>query len=712
MRRVGIDIGGTFTDFFYWDAKTGRFATQKVPSTPDDPSIAGSQGLAKLCATLGVEPAAIDLLFHGTTVATNIILEHNGAKVGLITTAGFRDVLHIGRKNRPYNFSHYQDVFRQSQPIVRRQHRKVVNERINAQGDVEVALDVGQVRKVVAALKAEGVEAIAVCCLFSFLNPLHERMIGDVIAEDFPEAYVSLSHEVVPLYREYERFSTTALNAYVGPKTARYMEKFSSRLTGIGVGVDLQLMSSAGGSVGADEARRAPVSLLLSGPVGALIAGIEVGRQMGHPSVITLDVGGTSADIGVAPNGEMRMKHLLDTQIGKYDAMVPMVDIDTIGAGGGSVAFIDEGGMFRVGPRSAGARPGPACYGHGGTEATVTDAITAMGWFRPAALETSGLDLQPKLARAVIKNTIAEPLGLTMEQAAAGIYRVIAVSMVEAIRVNSVAKGFDPRDFALLAYGGAGAAFSVEVGRQLDVAKVVIPPHPGVGAASGLLNCDMKYEQMATVWMDLASPDLQQLQQRYAELISSVEHKLADGGFGEEEIRVVLKADCRYRGQGYELMVEVPSDLADPEWVSQVTEAFHQAHQQAYLRRFEESAVQIVNIRVTGLGLLPRIALPEIASGGTSPEQALICRQPAWFQHGDSPQSEPQQFDTPFYSRSRLLAGNVIVGPAVIEQSDTTTVLIPGSTATIDQFGNLVVTFDTGIESARQAVTAGGEVEL
>jgi N-methylhydantoinase A len=690
LKRVGIDIGGTFTDFFYYDDESGQLATLKVPSTPSDSSVAGTEGLKTLCDRVGISPSDIDFLFHGTTVATNIILEHNGASVGLITTAGFRDVLHIGRKNRPLNFSNYQDIPRQIRPISMRRHRKVVTERVDSSGNVLVPLDKEEVRRAVCELRDEGVEAIAVCCLFSFVNSNHEKEIGEIIAREYPEAHVSLSHEIVPLYREYERFSTTALNAFVGPKTTSYLEQFSRRLAQAGLRREMHLMSSAGGSIGAQQAKKSPVSLLLSGPVGALIAGIEIGRKVNHSSVITLDVGGTSADIGVAPEGGMRMKHLLDTQIGEYDAMVPMVDIDTIGAGGGSIAYVDNGGMFRVGPRSAGARPGPACYGHGGTEPTVTDAITCLGWFRPEALEASGLDLQPEVADRVIQEKIASPLGMGLQASAMGIYQVITTSMVEAIRVNSVSKGYDPRDFALLAYGGAGAAFSVEVGRQLQVAKVVIPRHPGVGAASGLLNCDMKYEHMSTVWMDLENPDPSLLQESYQNLAQQVGEKLAADGFANDETRLVYKADCRYRGQGYELTVEVPTENFDEDWIGSVNEAFHQAHETAYMRRFKDTPVHMINIRVSGYGLVSRLDTPAIEPGSESAQQALTCERQAWFQRGD----ELVSYQTPFYQREQLLCGNRIEGPAIIEQSDTTTVLIPGSTALVDALGNLIVTFD------------------
>ncbi len=688
MQRIGVDIGGTFTDLVLWDETTGQVAVHKLPSTPADPSEAGIEGIKRLCAKAGANPADVDMLFHGTTVATNIILERTGARVGLLTTAGFRDILHIGRKKRPLNFSHHQDVARQTHPLVPRRWRKPVTERISASGTVQTPLNEEEVRAAVRDLRAQGVEAIAICGLFSFLNPCHEARMRAIVAEEAPELYVCASHEVVPLYREYERFSTTALNAYVGPKTANYLDRFAAGVRGAGLGSDLHLMTSAGGVIGAEAARRSPVSLLLSGPVGALVAGIECGRQAGHPSVITLDVGGTSADIGVAPDGEMRLKHLLDTAIADYDAMMPMVDMDTIGAGGGSIAYVDGGGMFQVGPRSAGAEPGPACYNKGGTEPTVTDAIVALGWYRQEGLVESGLDLRPELARQAIDAHIGARLNLSTLDAAGGIYRIITNNMVEAIRVNSVAKGFDPRDFALVAYGGAGAAFVVEIAAQLAIPTVIVPARAGVGAAAGLLSTDMKYEYLGTLWQSLAAPDTSLIERTYQELAGRARAQLAKDGFAAERTDVRYWADCRYQGQGYELTVETPPPPVTGDWIRQVSDRFHSAHEQAHLRRFPDKGVMLINVRVSGVGRVSRLATAQVAPGGAEPAaDALITEQQAHFLTPAGVETHA----TRFYRRAGLAAGNQIAGPAVIEQADTTTVLPPAATARVDSLGNLIV---------------------
>src|SRR5919109_36197 len=372
MKRLGVDVGGTFTDLIYVDDESGTVLVHKLPTTPEDPSQGTVQGIRELTGEAGQSPSALDGVFHGTTIATNIVIEHNGARVGMITTEGYRDILHIARHKKPLNFSNYQDLPWQRYPIVRRRYRLTVPERILKDGSVLVPLDEERAREQVRKLKDAGVEAVAVCFLFSFLNPEHEARVAEIVREEFPEAFLSVSSEVLPQYREYERFSTVCLNAYVGPKVSRYVARLEQELEAMDVRTKLHLMTSASGVATPEAAVSRPVNLLMSGPVAGVVGGIWAGKQAGFDNVITLDVGGTSADIGLAQDGRLRMKHLLDTKVGPYQAMIPMVDVDTIGAGGGSVAYVDRGGIFQVGPRSAGADPGPACYGRGGVEPTTT----------------------------------------------------------------------------------------------------------------------------------------------------------------------------------------------------------------------------------------------------------------------------------------------------------------------------------------------------
>ena len=404
MKRVGVDVGGTFTDLIEVDDETGTILVHKLPTTPDDPSKGTVQGIREIAAEAGIEPSDLDQVFHGTTIATNIVIEHNGAKVGMLTTEGYRDILHIARHKKPLNFSNYQDLPWQRYPIVRRRYRRTVPERITRDGEVLVPLDEERARERVRELKEAGVEAVAVCFLFSFLNPDHEARVAAIVREEFPEAFLSVSSEVLPQYREYERFSTVCLNAFIGPKVASYVRRLEDELQGMGVRTGVHLMTSASGVATAEGAVARPVNLLMSGPVAGVVGGIWAGRQAGYDSVITLDVGGTSADIGLAQDGRLRMKHLLDTRVGPYQAMIPMVDVDTIGAGGGSIAYVDQGGIFRVGPRSAGADPGPAAYDRGGTEATATDAMVNLGWLVPEAFLGGGMTLRPDLARKAFED--------------------------------------------------------------------------------------------------------------------------------------------------------------------------------------------------------------------------------------------------------------------------------------------------------------------
>ena len=686
MARIGIDIGGTFTDLIAADSDGSVLATHKLASTPDDPSRAAMQGAEELLRKAGLDFGDLEFCCHGTTVATNALLERKGAKTGLLTTRGFRDVLHIGRKNRPYNFSHYQDIARQSRPLAPRRWRMTVRERIRApDGAVEVPLDENDVLEAVARLKEEGVEAIAVCCLFSFLNPEHERRIAELARRKFPEAYVTASHEIAPLVREYERFSTTAMNAYVGPATARYIRRFAAALAAAGVPAQLRLMTSSGGMVAPAEAERRPVNLLLSGPVGALIAGIETAREIGRNNVITLDVGGTSADIGVAPNSEMRMRSLLDTRVGEYDVMTPMADIATLGAGGGSIAWLDEQGMFRVGPHSAGASPGPACYGKGGKHPTVTDALIVAGWYRPEHLASAVPGLEPEKAEQAIREHVAAPLRLPLAEAALGIFRIAVNNMVEAMRLASVSKGFDPREFTLVAYGGAGGAFAAPVAEALSIGEVLVPPHPGVGAAGGLLCAPVRYEFKATLWGELDQLDYAGVAARFDEMTEEAKDRLVRDGFVAAEVRVKRWAECRYAGQGHELAVETPAGEINADWARSLRERFDAEHQRAYLRAYRDMPVRVINLGVSAYApSAPLVSQQAESAGGPPPEPLRIAD--GLFPGTDKPRP------TAFYRRAELRAGHQLAGPAIVEQADTTTVIPPGWSARVDRYANLLLT--------------------
>jgi N-methylhydantoinase A/oxoprolinase/acetone carboxylase beta subunit len=687
MIRVGIDVGGTFTDLMLVDDDRRTITVHKVPSTPSDPSVATMDGLNGLVALGERGLDEVDQLLHGTTVATNIVLERNGSRTGMITTRGFRDLIYIGRHRRPKTFSIYQDLPWREPSLVERRLRLPVTERIVPPGDVHTELDEQQVRDAIARLRDEGVDAVAVCFLFSFLNPAHERRVKELLAEEMPDAHISISHEVTPQHREYERFSTTALNAYIGPKTSRYLERMNDSLHELAPDIDFHLMASNGGTLTVDGAVQRPTQLLMSGPVAGIIGGIAVGRAAGFDSVITLDVGGTSADIGVAPGGELRMKHLYDTNIGGYDVMVPMVDLDTIGAGGGSIARIDAGGLLRVGPLSAGADPGPVCYGHGGTEPTATDAQVVLGRLRPQARLAGDLELQVGLARDALAR-LGERLDMDPEEAALGVTQIITQNMVNAISINSVQKGFDPRDFSLVAFGGGGPLYGVDIARELSIPRVIVPLHPGITSAMGLLASDLKYETQRTVMVNASEAVPEELEQAFAEMEAMGRERLQADAIDERDWMFERLADCRYMGQAYELLVRLPAGRVEADMVASVAREFENAHEREFFYRFEDQPVQIVHLRSYAIGLMPKLEVAEVAPGDGEPAtRAVLDRRTVMFAVG----SERAAHETVFYDRTELRAGDAIAGPAVIEQLDSTTVLAPGSHARVLGDGTIVI---------------------
>jgi 5-oxoprolinase (ATP-hydrolysing) len=687
MKRIGVDVGGTFTDLTLIDEESGRITVDKVPSTPDDPARGVVDGIRELCSKADVELSQIDNLLHGTTVATNIALTHSGAEVGMITTEGMRDILHIARHKKPLNFSLQQELPWQSRPLVKRRHRLTVAERVTVpNGEVITPLDDDEVRERVRALKAAGVEAVAVCFLHSYLNPAHEQRVKEILQEEFPEAYLSVSNEVLPLYREFERFSTVALNAYVGPKVSRYLQRFDEAMRDAGFAHGVQLMQSSGGMTTVESASARPVNLLMSGPVAGLIGGIWAGRVAGFDNVVTLDIGGTSADIGVAAGGQLRMRHLLDTKIGDYQAMVPMVDIDTIGAGGGSIAYVDQGGVFRVGPQSAGADPGPACYGRGGTLPTSTDAQLVLGRLREErGLLGGDMRLDRDLAAEAIE-TVASELDMSLEEAALGALQVQKYGMTQAIELNSVRRGYDPREFTLVAAGGAGPLFACDIALELEIARVLVPPNPGIIAATGLLATDLQHEFVATERHALRSLDTAQLSTRFDELVEQAVGQLDADGVPEDRRLVRRLADCRYAGQGYEVRTEVPIGGVDDDWVEELKERFHAAHELEYGHRFD-APIEIINIRAVGIGRVDELQAPALAEGDGDPSRARTLEREVVFDVDGT----AERHLTPFYERERLLAGDRIDGPAIVEQYDTTTVIPPGLAAEIDAHGNIVV---------------------
>jgi N-methylhydantoinase A/oxoprolinase/acetone carboxylase beta subunit len=675
VRVAGVDIGGTFTDFMLYDTESGSVHVHKVRSTPDDPGRAMIDGLGELCREAGVAPVQIDAVFHGTTVATNAVLEHRGAQAGMVTTKGFRDVVHIGRHQRPQHYSIMQDIPWQARPFVKRRHRHVVGERVAPPaGEVLEPLDEQEVRAAARALKAAGVESVAVCFLFSYLNPAHERRAAEIVAEEIPGAFVTSSAEIFPQFREFERFTTACMNAFVGPGTGRYLERLAAALAGEGVPGKLHVMMSNGGVASAETAARKPVTLLLSGPAAGVLGGLWAGVAAGRKRLITFDVGGTSADIGIVTERGVSEASARDTWVAGYPLLVPMIDIHTIGAGGGSVAYVDEGGAFRVGPRSAGASPGPAAYGQGGEEPTLTDANVVLGRIDPDRFLGGEMQLDRELAVAAVQR-LADRLGLDPLEAAEGIVKIANANMSGAIRSRTVQKGHDPREFALVAFGGAGPMQAAEIAESLDLPEVIVPPHPGITSAMGLLTSDLKYDQMRTVFMTEGAIDAERLDSDLAAAAAELRAQLRGDGVAAVDIDVTSALDCRYAGQGYELQIALPEER----FTTEALEEFHRLHEQEYGHAFRDP-IEIVNLRVTASGKRPRIErLPAAASAG----HALLGEGESIFGGRGHP--------TRYYERSRLHPGEEIAGAAVVFQRDTTTVVPPGWTARADESGNLLL---------------------
>lgn len=692
MARLGVDVGGTNTDLIletFADDPVGAGIFQhKVPSTKQDQSVGVVRGIVELCDKAGIASADIKRIVHGTTVATNAALEHDGANVGMLTTRGFRDILHIGRHKRPHNFSLHFDVPWQTRPLVKRRNRLAVTERVlPPDGRIETALDEDEVRAAAQRLRDNGVDAVIVCFLFSFLSDAHERRAQEIVREILPDIYVWRSSEVADVMREFERFSTTAMNAFVGPKTARYLSRLEAKLRDEGIGADLRIMQSNGGLATIDQCVDRPVSILMSGPAGGVIGGRHFADMVGEDNILSVDIGGTSADISALSAGELRIKNSRDATVADHPVMTPIIDMFTIGAGGGSVAYVDPAGGFNVGPRSAGAEPGPACYGRGGTEPTVTDANVVLGRLDADRLLGGDLGATAELAECAIREKIAEPLGLSVTDAALGMLRVVNNNMALAIRSASVARGIDPREFALMPFGGAGPVHGPALAAEVGAKCVIVPPAPGITAAAGLLATDMKYEVTRSLLCDLNAAGADQLatvDEELGRLETECRDRLLADRIPPADIEMQRIAECRYHGQGFELRVDMPAGTLDDTNVQTVIDAFHARHENDYGYRFAGAMVELVTLRVIGRGRCAKLAWPPLPTTPYDADltHALLYERETVFDDGRS-------LATPRYDRSRLAAGQVIDGPAIIIQHDSTSMVAPGWQAAVTEHGNI-----------------------
>jgi N-methylhydantoinase A len=678
--RLGVDVGGTFTDLALFDTDSHTLQFAKTSSTPEDQALGVETGIHKIAGQHGVQPSAIAFLAHGTTVATNALLERRGARCALLVTEGFRDVLHIGRQDRPRLYDWFA---RRPEPLLPRHLCFEVQERVLHTGEVLTPLQEDQAISAILTAKATGVTALAVCLLHSYANPLHERRLLELIRQHFPEADVSLSSEVLPEFKEYERMSTTVANSYVMPIVRHYLISLEQRVRAQGIDADVRIMQSNGGLMTARTASEQSVRTMLSGPAAGALGAVALARQAGFLNTITVDMGGTSFDICLAHQGQIR--YTRESEVGRLPIKVPMIDIHTLGAGGGSIAWIDAGGALRTGPQSAGAVPGPASYGRGGREPTVTDANLVLGRLNPAYFLGGDIALDVDAARAAIDERIATPVGIDVERAAEGIIQVVNATMVRGMRAVSVEKGFDPRDFVLVAFGGGGPVHASDLARSLGAREVLVPVAPGVTSALGLLMADLRYDFSATYLGPLDDRAADRLTRVFCDLERRALEQMARDDVAPEQVAMARTTEARYQGQGFELEVAVPEGTLDACAVGRIREAFHFIHEQHYGYAMRDQPVVLVNVQVTAVASLPK-------PGSTSAAPAARWRRSTPRRKDCRPMFLDGGWTTAFvYDRALLEPGMAIDGPAIVEQTDSTTVLLPGDCARIDQFRNLII---------------------
>ncbi len=680
VKKIGIDIGGTFTDLVMADGEASL--TLKVPSTPDDPGTAALQALRQLREVHQVDLATVEALAHGTTVATNALLQRRGGKTALVTTAGFRDVLEIARLGRPPK-AIYDVHYQHPEPIVPRPLRFEVDERINYRGEVERPLRTHAVTALAAALRQNGVESVAVCLLYSFIYPDHERLVQAVLEAALPQVPVLCSCDILPERREYERTSTTAISAYLAPTVTDYIEQMVREVRAEGLTQQLYIMQSNGGLNTPQTAVASPGSLLLSGPAAGVVAAADIGVRAGFPNAISIDMGGTSFDVALIQDGQCLLS--TETRLDEAAFHVPMLDIQTIGAGGGSIAWLDNAGRLRVGPQSAGAKPGPACYGQGGTAPTVTDANLLLGLINPDHFLGGAMTIQPGLAERAVQDHIAGPLGMHVQDAAAGILRIVNANMAGATRLVSVEKGHDPRDVALLAFGGAGPLHAVAIAEELEIPWVVVPRYPGITSAAGLVVADIVHNFVQTSVAELSQVPHDQLAQAFDALQQRADARLDADGVAPPQRRYERSLDIKYVGQGYTLNIPLADLPIDPVAIKTLTEHFHDRHEGFYGFRADEEPVEMINLRLRATGMLDKPTSVPDPLGTRQADGARSGEREAWVEARQARQRHD------IYDRSRLASGHVFAGPAIVEQVDSTTVIPPDWVCTVDGDDNLIL---------------------
>jgi N-methylhydantoinase A len=674
--RVGVDVGGTFTDLMLFDEASGRYWRHKTPSTPHDPSEAVLHGIARICAQAEVAPQGIAQIMHGTTVATNVILEGKGARVGLVTTEGFKQILHLARSQTPGPLAGWIIMIKPDPPASLADTREV-HERMSAQGDVVRELDEAQAEATIRALVASGVESLTISLINSFANADHEKKLKAIAQRIAPDLPVTISSEVLPEFREYERALTATMNAYVKPKVRRYIANMADQLTSRGIDAQLHILRSDAGLMTAQTTAENPVYTLMSGPSGGVAGALHLARRAGFPNILTFDMGGTSTDVALCLDEPTIAR---ETVLGYFPVKVPSVDVRSVGAGGGSIAHVPSlTKALRVGPQSAGAVPGPACYNKGGEEPTVTDANVVCGYLPPRLLGGE-MTLDVEKARAAVQK-IADATGLSLEQAAEGILKIVNENMFGALRLVSVQKGYDPREFALMAFGGAGPLHGNALAELMGSYPVIVPPAPGLLCALGDLSADFRDEFARTYIRTVDKIDRQELTDILRELGGEAQGMLTREQIPADRQELQYSVDMRYYRQGYEIPINVTFDDFATDGIATLEQRFNDAHERLYGFQLD-SPVEVVNVRAVGIGRVTKIELPE-------GEPAETDAGPA--QYGEQQMYRGEWLTATLYDRAKLTPNMRIEGPAIITELDSTTVVLPNHVATVDRYFNLLI---------------------
>jgi N-methylhydantoinase A len=675
---LALDIGGTFTDLVAFDLATGEIHQAKSSTTPYDLAV----GIRETLAKSGLPMDTAETFIHGSTVAINTAIERTGARTALVVTEGMRDVYKIGRGSRPEAYNLF---FKRPEPYVPRHRTLEIVERLNADGDVVTVLDRANATGVAQRLNTDDIESVAVVFLHSWANPEHEAAVGAIIAKEAPGLYRSLSHEILREYREYERMSTTVLNAYVGPRVKRYLGDLENLLGEFGFTGRLLIMQSNGGTMTPDTAKRVPVNMMESGPVGGIIAAAEISGNLGYKNVLAFDMGGTTAKVSLVQNSEpsIAQGYYIGGLASGHPVMLPVVDIIEVGTGGGSIAWIDEVGALKVGPRSAGGHPGPVCYGQGGTAPTVTDANVILGRLSPSRFLGGEMPLDVEGARAAIRTTIAAPLGLTVEAAALGIIKIAVAEMSLAVRGVSVERGYDPRDFAMVGFGGAGPLHSAEIARELHIPTLIIPRVPGHFSALGMLMSDLRHDYVRTYYKSLADSDFGEIRRILAGMIGEARELLLSEGTAADAMTFQRFLDIRYVGQEFPIQTPIDEATIASGDAERIRAAFDEIHDRRFGHKATAEAVEIVNIRLTATGKRERSRFPELPPATTD---ALIAHRHVIFD------DSLEGIECPIYDRERLGPGARVSGPAVIQEYASTTVLFPGDAMQVAPSGEMIVT--------------------